>query len=86
MAKFKDNFRPEDLDNIRQKLEALFESEGGFIIMGNTTTNMATDAYHDVCADCIMDAVVKNVQDADELGYLAHSKKPKEHTGPRYES
>ena len=69
--KFRDTFTEEGLQDIRNKLEDLFEAKAGFIIMGNASKKRVTDAYSGLCAHDILELIKENVLDAEALGYLA---------------
>ncbi|MCR4285074.1 MAG: hypothetical protein NUV97_03475 [archaeon] len=72
--KFKDYIGKEGITDIRNKLDDFIESDGGgFIIICNLDKKRVTDAYQNVCINCVLEAVENNLESADKIGLLAHT-------------
>ena len=76
--KFRNNFKPQDINNLHKKLDEVLDAEAGFVIIGNIDKKRITDIYHAVCKHCVMDQTIRMVEDADRLGFLAKCEEDKE--------
>lgn len=72
--KIKESYKKDDLDYVRGRLEELFDSTSGYLIIATPKPDggtKLTDLYWGVCHDCIMRDVTSAVQDAQDSGLLA---------------
>lgn len=72
---FKDNYRKEDLKHILEELAKLFQSQSGFVIIGRNKEDSKgfkiTDCYHRICENCVVESLMKTIDEAEERGLFA---------------
>ena len=74
--KFKDIFGKENMQSIVLRLRDLFEEEdAGFVIIYTAKGEKVTDAYFNICKNCVMDRVIHMLNDAEKKGLLRESAK-----------
>jgi hypothetical protein len=81
LKKFKDIYSKESMRDIVMRLRQLFESDSGFVLIGVEKEDgglVVTDAYHNICIGCMLDALEKVISDADKRGFFAKSACEKE--------
>jgi len=76
-GKFKYKYHPKDIQTIRDRLEEAFECDGSvFIFIGTAKPEgdglKITDAYQQICPECVVQNVDKMVRDAQKIGLLAY--------------